>query len=100
MADVVGILTATIYAVLTVLLDVKRHLNIVMTTLKGAGLHFISGLPVAGLLTIPDLHLGAALDLTVILQNSLLRPMLWPFLGMIGIVIQEMTCRDYYLECD
>jgi hypothetical protein len=99
-AAVVGILTAIVFAVLIVILDVKKHLIIVITALGGAGCLMISVLFVFGVVTIPDLQLGAALALNVIIQNSLLWLVLWSFLGTIGIFIQEMTNRGYYLEYD
>ncbi len=99
-AAVVGILTAIVFAVLIVLIDVKKHLIIVITALGGAGCLMISVLFVFGVVTIPDLQLGAAPAMNVIIQNSLLWLVLWSFLGTIGIFIQEMTNRGYYLEYD
>jgi len=97
---VVAILTATIFAVLTVVLDVKKHLIVVITALGGAGFLLIPVLLVFGALTISNLQLGAASVMTVIFQDSFQWLILWLFLGTIGIIIQEVTNQDYYLEYD
>jgi len=99
-AAVAGILTAIIFAVLTVLLDVKKHLIVVITALGGAGFFLLSAFLIFGVVKIPDLQAGASPAMILIIQNSLFWLILWLFLATIGIFIQEMTNQDYYLEYD
>jgi len=99
-ATVVAIIIATIFAALTVLLDVKKHLIVVITALGGASGLLISAVLVFGRISIADLQAGAAEALGVVIDDSIFWLILWLVLAAGGILVQEMTTREFYLEYD
>ena len=97
---ITSIITALVFAVLTVLLDVKKHLIVVITALTGASGILLSILLVFGQISITDLQIGAAQAMGAILESSVLWFLLWLILGIAGIAVQEMSSRGFYLEYD
>jgi len=82
------------------MLDVKKHLVIIMTSFGGAGGVLLAVLLLVGTLLPIELQAGAATALGAIIDESAFWLLLWLVLAIAGIIIQENRNRDYLLEYD
>jgi hypothetical protein len=98
-SNVATIITAIIFAALTVLLDIKKHLIISITAMVGSSASVTSALLLTGTATMDSFPL----------HGNLLRPMLdtsaywligWLLLAVAGIAFQERTTHGFFLETD
>ena len=93
------IFTAIIFAALTVLLDIKKHLIIGITALVGASAMITAYSLITGTVTMESVGPGANL-LGPVLDTSALWLIAWLLISVAGIAIQERTTRGYFLEVD
>jgi hypothetical protein len=99
LATIIGIIFALAFAVLTVLLDFKKHLIIVITAFGGASSILISALLIFGKVSVASLGLDQNI-LRPVLSDSIIWLVIWLLLIGIGIIIQEMTTRGYILDSE
>lgn len=93
------VFTAIIFAALTVILDVKKHLIIGITALVGASAIITAYSLFTGTLTMDRFQLGGNV-LGPVLDTSAFWLIGWLLLSLAGIAIQERTTRGFYLEVD
>jgi hypothetical protein len=98
--SIVGIISAIIFATLTVMLDVKKHLVIIITSFGGAGGITLAVLLLFGTIVPELLQNGAFSVLEKIIAASAFWLLLWLALAIVGIIVQENRNRDYFLEYD
>lgn len=99
-ATLVAAVVAIIFAALTVLLDVKKHLVIVITALGGSGAILLAILLAFSRFSVTDFQSGAYVTFAAVLDDSFWWSILWLLLGIAGIIIQEVTTRGYLIEYD
>jgi hypothetical protein len=96
---VATIITAIVFAALTVFLDIKKYLIIAITAMVGSSASITAALLLTG---------TAAMD-SFQLHGNLLRPVLnssaywligWLLLSAAGVAIQDRTTKGFYLETD
>jgi len=100
LVTVVGAITAIIFATLTVMVDVKKHLAIIMTAFGGAGGIALAILLIFGAITLEQLQAGAAAALAALIEESVFWLLIWLALAIGGIIFQESNTREYYIEYD
>jgi len=100
LVTVVGAITAIIFATLTVMLDVKKHLAIIMTAFGGAGGISLAILLIFGVIDPEQLQAGGAAALAAVIEESALWLLIWLALAISGIIFQESNTREYYIEYD
>jgi len=100
LVTVVGAITAIIFATLTVMLDVKKHLAIIMTAFGGAGGISLAILLIFGVIDPEQLQAGGAAALAAVIEESALWLLIWLALAIGGIIFQESNTREYYIEYD
>jgi hypothetical protein len=100
LVTVVGAITAIIFATLTVMVDVKKHLAIIMTAFGGAGGIALAILLIFGAITLEQLQAGAAAALAALIEDSVFWLLIWLALAIGGIIFQESNTREYYIEYD
>ena len=100
MVTIVGVITAIIFATLTVMLDVKKHLAIIITAFGGAGGISLAILLLFGVISPDQLQAGAAAALAAVVDDSVFWLLIWLALAIGGIIFQENNTREYYLEYD
>jgi len=100
LVTVVGAITAIIFATLTVMLDVKKHLAIIMTAFGGAGGISLAILLIFGVIDPEQLQAGGAAALAAVIEESVLWLLIWLALAIGGIIFQESNTREYYIEYD
>ena len=93
------VFTAIIFAALTVILDIKKHLIIGITALVGASAIITAYSLFTGTLTTDRFQLGGNV-LGPVLNTSAFWLIGWLLLSLVGIAIQERTTRGFYLEVD
>lgn len=100
LASLIGIVSALSFASLTVLLDVKKHLVIILTSFGGAS-GLLAGLwLIWGTITISDVQSGADRALFAVIQHSIFWLLVWLVVAVLGIAFQERETRDFYIEYD
>jgi hypothetical protein len=99
LSNVATIITAIIFAALTVFLDIKKHLIIGITAMVGSSASVTAALLLTGTATMDDFPL----------HGNLLRPVLdtspfwligWLLLSVAGVAVQERTTRGFFQETD
>ncbi len=100
LVTVIGAVSAIIFATLTVMLDVKKHLAIIMTAFGGAGGISLSILLIFGAITPEQLQAGAASVLAAVIEDSVFWLLFWLALAIGGIIFQENNSKEYYIEYD
>lgn len=99
LANVATIMSAIIFAALTVFLDIKKHLIIGITAMVGSSAATTAALLLTGTATMDNFPL----------QGNLLRPVLdtsaywligWLLLSVAGVAVQERTTRGFFLETE
>lgn len=99
LANVATFITAIIFAALTVILDIKKHLIIGITAMVGSSASITATLLLTGTATMASFPL----------HGNLLRPALdtspywligWLLLALAGIAFQERTTQGFFLETD
>ena len=93
------IFTAIIFAALTVLLDIKKHLIIGITALVGASAMITAISLITGTVTMDSFQLGGNL-LGPVLDTSALWLIGWLLISVAGIAVQERTTRGFFLEVE
>jgi hypothetical protein len=100
LVTIAGVITAIIFATLTVMLDVKKHLAIIMTAFGGAGGISLAILLIFGVIAPEQLQAGGAAALAGVIEDSVFWLLIWLALAIGGIIFQESTTREYYIEYD
>jgi hypothetical protein len=100
LVTIAGVITAIIFATLTVMLDVKKHLAIIMTAFGGAGGISLAILLIFGVIVPEQLQAGGAAALAGVIEDSVFWLLIWLALAIGGIIFQESTTREYYIEYD
>lgn len=97
---IIGVISAIIFATLTVMLDVKKHLVIIISAFGGAGGVILAILLIFGTVTPAQLQDGASAALSTVIEDSVFWLFIWLGLAIGGFVIQENSNRDYFHEYD
>ena len=100
LVTIAGVITAIIFATLTVMLDVKKHLAIIMTAFGGAGGISLAILLIFGVIAPEQLQAGGAAALAAVIEDSVFWLLIWLAFAIGGIIFQESTTREYYIEYD
>ena len=100
LVTIAGVITAIIFATLTVMLDVKKHLAIIMTAFGGAGGISLAILLIFGVIAPEQLQAGGAAALAAVIEDSVFWLLIWLALAIGGIIFQESNTREYYIEYD
>lgn len=98
--SIASIIAAIVFATLTVLLDVKKHLVIIITAFSGAGAILIAILLLTSRITLDNIQTGAAETLRMIFDESIFWLLLWLFLSIASIVFQERSTSGYLIKFD
>lgn len=99
MSNVATIITAIIFAALTVFLDIKKHLIISITAMVGSSASVTAALLLTGTATMASFPLHGNL-LRPVLDTSAYWLIGWLLLAAAGIAIQERTTRSFFPETD
>ncbi len=100
LVSIASIISAIVFATLTVMLDVKKHLIIIITAFVGAGAILTSLMLLTGRITITNIQSGAAETLRLVFEESAIWMLLWLALAIISIVFQERSTLDYLIKFD
>ncbi len=100
LVSIASIISAIVFATLTVMLDVKKHLIIIITAFVGAGAILTSLMLLTGRITITNIQAGAAETLRLVFEESAIWMFLWLALTIISIVFQERSALDYLIKFD
>ncbi len=100
LVSIASIISAIVFATLTVMLDVKKHLIIIITAFVGAGAVLTSLLLITGRIIITNIQSGAAETLRLVFEESAIWLLLWLALAIISIVFQERSTLDYLIKFD
>ncbi len=98
--SIASIITAIVFATLTVLLDVKKHLVIIITAFGGAGAVLTSLMLMTGRITVTNIQAGAAETLSMVFDDSVFWMLLWLALAIMSIVFQERSTLGYLIKYD
>lgn len=99
LVNIATIITAIVFAALTVLLDIKKHLIIIITALVGSSAMVTSALLISGTVTMDSFQVNGNL-LLPIQDTSALWLIGWLLLAVAGVAVQERTTRGFFLEMD
>jgi len=99
LSSMATVITAIIFAALTVILDIKKHLIIGITSLVGSSAIITGVLLVSGTETMESVQLNGNF-LLPILDTSAYWLVGWLLVAAVGIAIQERTTRGFFLEMD
>jgi hypothetical protein len=99
LVNVATIITAIVFAALTVFLDIKKHLIIAITALVGSSAIVTAILVLSGTATMDSIPISGNL-MRPILDTSAFWLIGWLMVAVAGIAIQERTTRGYFLETD
>lgn len=100
LVSIAGIISAIVFATLTVMLDVKKHLVIIITAFAGAGAVLIAILLLFGRISITNIEAGAAETLNLVFEESGFWLLLWLSMAIISIIFQERTTSGYLIKYD
>lgn len=100
LVSIASIISAIVFATLTVLLDVKKHLVIIITAFVGAGTVLTSLMLITGHITVTNIQAGAAETIRLVFEESAIWLLLWLALAIISIVFQERSTLDYLIKFD
>ena len=98
-ASVATIITAIVFAALTVFLDIKKHLIIGITSFVGSSAIISAVLLISGTATMDSFHVNGNF-LRPILDTSAFWLIVWLLLAVVGVAVQERTTRGFFLEMD
>lgn len=98
-SNMATIITAIIFAALTVFLDIKKHLIIAITAMVGSSAMVTAALLITGTATMDSFHLSGNL-LRPVLNTSAFWLIGWLLLAVAGIAVQERTTRGFFLQTD
>lgn len=98
--SIASIIAAIVFATLTVLLDVKKHLVIIITAFSGAGAILLAILLLTSSITLDNIQSGAAETLQMIFDESIFWLLLYLFLSVASIVFQERSTSGYLIKFD
>lgn len=98
--SIAGIISAIVFATLTVLLDVKKHLVIIITAFAGAGAVLTSLMLLTGAITVTNIQAGAAESLRLLIEESAIWMLVWLALAIISIIFQERSTSGYLIKFD
>jgi hypothetical protein len=93
------ITTAIVFAALTVFLDIKKHLIIVITALVGSSAIITGILLLSGTATMESMPLNGNF-MRPILDTSAFWLIGWLLVAVAGVAVQERTTRGFFLEMD
>jgi Domain of unknown function (DUF4203) len=99
LASMATIITAIIFAGLTVFLDIKKHLIIAITSFVGSSAIITGLLLISGAETMKSVQLDGNF-LRPILDTSAFWLIVWLLVAAAGVAIQERTTRGFFLEMD
>jgi hypothetical protein len=99
LANVATIITAIIFAALTVLLDIKKHLIIGITAMVGSSASTTAVLLLTGTATMSSFQVSGNL-LRPVLNTSAYWLIGWLLLTVVGAAVQERTTQGFYLQTD
>lgn len=99
LANIATVITAIIFAALTVLLDIKKHLIVLITSLVGSSAMITAALLISGTVTMESYQVNGNF-LRPILDASAFWLIGWLLLAVVGVAVQERTTRDFFLETD
>lgn len=98
-SNMATIITAIIFAALTVFLDIKKHLIIAITAMVGSSAIVTAALLITGTTTMDSFQLSGNL-LRPVLNTSAFWLIGWLLLAVAGIAVQERTTRGFFLQTD
>ena len=99
LGNVATIITAIIFAALTVILDIKKHLIIGITAFVGSSAVVTAALLISGTTPMASFQANGNL-LQPLLDTSAFWLIGWLLLAVAGIAIQERTTRGFFLDTD
>jgi hypothetical protein len=82
------------------MLDVKKHLVIIMTSFGGSWGIIFALLLIFGTVIPSQLQDGAAIGIKSVIDDSVLWLIAWLVVAIVGIIIQENTNKHFFLEYD
>ena len=97
--NIATIVTSIVFAALTVILDIKKHLIIVITALVGSSAIVTAALLISGTVTMDRFQVNGNLLLPV-RDTSAYWLIAWLLLAVIGVAVQERTTRGFFLDMD
>jgi hypothetical protein len=99
LVNIATVVTAIAFAALTVILDIKKHLIIIITALVGSSAVVTAALLISGTVTMDRFQVNGNLLLPVV-DTTAFWLIGWLLLSVVGVAIQERTTHGFFLEMD